>query len=64
MLDDSRAEGLEHGHELAAYPGAKEAGVMVRGVERMRYRVAGDMRVDVGAARSIEGADTIAIEGR
>jgi hypothetical protein len=64
MLDDSRAQAFEHGHDLVADPGAKKARVPVRGVDGVRERVAGDVRVDVGAASPAKGADPVAIDGR
>jgi hypothetical protein len=64
MLDDPRAQTLEHGHDLEPHAGAEETRVTVRWVGGVRERVASDVRVDVGAAGPVKGADPVAVEGR
>jgi hypothetical protein len=64
VLDDAGAQPFEHGQDLVPHAGAEKAGIAVRGVDGVRERVAGDVRVDVGAAGAVKGADPVAIDGR
>jgi hypothetical protein len=64
MLDDSRAQPFEHRQDLVAHSSTEKARIAVRRVDGVRQGVTGHVRVDVGAAGAIKGADPVAIEGR
>jgi hypothetical protein len=60
MLDGARAQALEQRQEFVTDPGAQKAGIAVRGVDRMRDLVAGNVRIHVSPPRAVKGPDAIA----